>query len=114
MVLSIKTSKCLLLLRVKLSHACMQNIFQSSSDQRVYYEREMRNSKYAVFSVCCCRGHQVWVILVNSYSFRLRQEKEYEGRKKAESMLLLIIQILKNPKILKFLPITGIYLFHIL
>lgn len=31
--------------------------------------------------------------------------------KKAESVLLLIIQILKNPKILKFLPITGIYLF---
>lgn len=115
MVLSIKTSKCLLLLHVKLSHACMQNIFQSSSDQRVYYEREiMRNSKYAVFSVCCCRGHQVWVILVNSHSFRLRQEKEYEGRKKAESVLLLIIQILKTPKILKFLPITGIYLFHIL
>ena len=45
------------------------------------------------------RGLQVWVILVNSYSFRLRQGKEYEGRKKAESVLLLIIQILKSPKI---------------
>ena len=45
------------------------------------------------------RGLQVWVILVNSYSFRLRQGKEYEGRKKAKSVLLLIIQILKSPKI---------------
>ena len=83
MVLSIKTSKCLLLLCDKFSHACMKNIFQSSSDQRVCYEREIMKLQNGVFSVCCYQGLQVWVILVNSYSFRLRQEKEYEGRKKS-------------------------------
>lgn len=70
MVLSIKTSKCLLLLCVKFSHACMKNIFQSSSDQRVYYEREiMRNPKMVYFlfaAIKVFKSGSFWLIPIPS------------------------------------------------
>lgn len=80
----------------------------------ILWKRNNEKLQNGMFSVCCYQGLQVWVILVNSYSFRLRQEKEYEGKKSRISAFVDYTNSQKPQNIWKFytLPEYVSFIFY--